>query len=100
MLLALADFCEADDRPMSVEALRTAAGLEQAEFARRLRYLITIGLVRSERDRPLAEPGQCVLLTGAGTLLVVAERAVARKLPRPGARSRLSSLAADDHASS
>lgn len=100
ILLALADSCEADDRPMRVEALRRATGLELAEFARRLRYLVSIGLIRSERERPLAEPGASLLLTGAGSLRVVAERVLARDLPRPGVRSRLSALAADDYKAS
>lgn len=96
LLLALADFAEAHDEPMTRQALFDGSGLEHAEFFRRLRYLIEIGLVRGDRDRPLAESGDFLSLTGEGTLRVVAERVVSRKLPGPGPRSRLSPLAADD----
>jgi hypothetical protein len=96
LLLALADFAEEHQRPIETSTLRIAARLEQAEFVRRLRYLIDSGLVRTGRDRLLSEPLDIVELTGAGTLRVVAERAVARQLPKLGPRSRLSPLAAGD----
>jgi hypothetical protein len=96
LLLTLAAFAEAHDEPTPRQALHNGSGLEHAEFVRRVRYLIEIGLIREDRDRPLAEPGQVLSLTGEGTLWVVAERAVARRLQRPGPRSRLSPLAADD----
>lgn len=95
LLLALAAYAEAHDQPMPRQALLDGSRLDHAEFYRRVRYLIEIGLVRGDRDRPLAEPGHLLELTGDGTLRVIAERAVARKLPQPGPRSRPSSLAAD-----
>jgi hypothetical protein len=93
LLLTLADFVEEHDRPMLFDQLLVASGLEHAHFVRRLRYLVDLGLVRAARTRPLAEPDRCVELTGSGTLRVIAERAVARATPTPGARSRLSPLA-------
>lgn len=96
LLFALAAHAEAHDQPMTRQALLDGSRLEHAEFYRRVRYLIEIGLVRSDRDRPLAEPGHSLALTVDGTLRVIAECAVARKQPRPGPRSRPSALAADD----
>lgn len=95
LLLAVADFEEANERPMPRSELAAVAKLHPAEFARRLRYLAEVGLVRTGRERPLSEPGETVALTGVGTLCVIAERAAARALPTPGPRSRPSGLAAD-----
>jgi len=63
LLEILANFAEAHDQPMSREALLTSSRLERAEFARRLRHIIDVGLVRSERGRVLAEPDQRLELT-------------------------------------
>lgn len=93
MLLTLADFAEQHEWPMPSCHLFGVSGIEFAEFARRIVFLAELGLVRVERARPLAEDYQCVVLTSAGTLRVVAERAAVRVLPRLGVRSRLSSLA-------
>lgn len=93
LLLTLADYAEEHDRPMPIDHLLAASGLEYAELVRRLVYLTRLGLVRVERARPLAESYQSVVLTRKGTLRVVAERAATQTLPMPGVRSRLSPLA-------
>ena len=81
------------DRPMRSHQLLRALSLEHAEFVRRLGFLVVVGLIRIERALPLSDRDQRIVLTGNGTLRVVAERAATRTLPAPGVRSRLSSRA-------
>lgn len=67
LLLTLADYAEEQDGPMAAAALMTVSGLEEENFAERLRRLIEHTLVRSDRAHY-----QLLTLTGNGTLRVVA----------------------------